>query len=189
MSFFSFRNWFSHFGFNKAYQFEQWSVKVDKGESGPNSFRIARYGNINSSDYRSDLKQLSKDYISIMDTDGDEQISYDEFEKYHEKELYDNEKNVSLEQLGQAKEVLKDIYARLNVDNENASMNKLDYREIMNYFHTMDTNNDNGLTSDGYVTRDEYISTSLMLADKTKVGQTFEKYLKYNFDTKFKDYK
>jgi hypothetical protein len=121
------------FGLNKAEKFNAWTVKVDKGESDEHdSFRIVRDEGVFANQYKADLKNLAQDYISIMDKNGDGKISYDEFEKYNEKELRDNVPDIPDEQVSQLKQSLKDIYARLNIDNANESKDNLDYREVMN---------------------------------------------------------
>ena len=176
------------YGFqSKAQQFEDWTVNVDLGEADPEeNFKMVRDGKVRPKEYKEDVKQLASEYISMYDTDGDGKISYEEFENYNVQELYDNVFSVSKKELKALKKDLKRIYKRLNVDNKKDSKDNLDVREIMNYFYTMDANNDD-VTVDGTITQDEYQDTTAMLADKSSIGKNFAKAMKTSFKNIFKN--
>ena len=95
---------------NKAQEFEEWTVSVDMGEAKPDeNFKFVREGKIRPKEYKQDAKQLAYEYIDMFDTDGDGQISYEEFENYNVQELYDNVFSVSEKELKSLKKDLKRI--------------------------------------------------------------------------------
>lgn len=174
---------------NKARAFESWSVKTDKNEPTDKRFKLTDNNVLTEENYNSSLKQLSEDYIKMFDEDGDKKISYDEFLNFNIKELRQNNPDITDEEIKQMEPSLRTIYSRLNVNNDKESKDKLDTGEIMNYFYSMDSNNDNNMTADGYVTQNEYVETSIMLSDETDIGDKFSKYLKNNYEQFYKKYK
>lgn len=175
-------------GNNKGQAFAVWSAKVAKNDpSAEEKFRINRKGNTDPNEYHNLINQLSKDYISLMDTDGDGAVSFNEFVKYNV-DNFKKEHKITDAQVTQMTSELKQTYDKLNIDNENASKGKLDEREIMSFFFTMDTNNDD-MVSDGFISKAELIDTDIMLGDNSKVGKLFKKCLDTNYFEIFKNYK
>lgn len=173
---------------NKGQEFVLWSAKVAKNDSSAEEkFRINRKGNTDPQEYHNLINQLSKDYIALMDTNKDGAVSFDEFVKFNV-DNFKKDHQVTDNQVQQITAELKQNYDKLNIDNENDSKDKLDEREIMSFFFTMDTNNDN-MVSDGFISKNELIDTDIMLGDNSKVGKLFKKCLDTNYFEIFKNYK
>ena len=122
-----------------------------------------------------------------MDTDKDGAVSFDEFVKFNVDEAKKNS-DISDEKIKQMMRELKKIYDKLNIFKGGDSKDKIDEREMMTYFFTMDINNDE-MKSDGFISKNEYIDSNIMLADDSKVGQLFEKCLLTNYINIFQNYK
>ena len=174
---------------DKVEDYENWTVNVAKDEkNAPSVFQIKDENTHTEAEYNTDLMHFAKEYVERYDSDGNGQISMDEFvEKEVEQTMANIDKdNLDEEALNAAKENLKLVFSRLNVD-KNASKDGLDEKEIMNYFFSMDSMNDN-FSADGSISKEEYIDMTLLLAD-THTSGSIEKYLKANYDAFFKDYK
>lgn len=189
MSFLNLGKWFPDWFGNKAEKFEAWSVKVDTDNPrAKNSYNFVNKDNFNIYDYTANLKELASDYIEMIDIDGDNKISYDEFQKYNQDELKKYHPEISKEEIEALMPQLKNIYSKLNIDNDSNSKDNLDYREIMNYFYSMDTNNDNNMSADGKITKEEYLATSFILADNSNAGKKFSNYMTNNYKSFFKNF-
>lgn len=175
-------------GNNMGKAFAAWSVKVDKNDpTAAEKFRVNRQGNTDPKEYFSLINKLSKEYIALMDTDKDGAVSFDEFVKFNVDEAKQNS-NITDAQIKQMTPDLKKVYDKLNIFNGEGSKDKIDEREMMAFFFTMDTNNDN-LNSDGFISKNEYIDSNIMLRDNSKVGQLFQKCLLTNYVGMFQNYK
>ena len=180
------------FSFNSiAQKWQDWTVAIAKAPYGEHEdFRINPKGNTDVAVFQKELEKLSDEFIKQYDTDNDNMISYEEFEKYEEAQLRENMKDVDEATLSSAKQALFRTFEHLNVDNENNSKFKLDIREIMNYFHTMDAFNKDR-TVDGSVSPTEYRLMTKWLGEMhTKSGDhsnLLDMYLQGNFNV-YKNY-
>ena len=172
---------------NRAEKFENWTVKVGMNNpAAQGNISILKQSNLSEENYNARVKDFSEDYIEIIDKDNDGKISYDEFVKYNIDEANDNLGNLTEQDIAHYQAQLKTIYERLNVDDENASKGQLDYREVMNYFYTMDSNNGDS-AAHGNISQYEYIATSEALADNGKQGKEISEKLNSNFDKQFRN--
>ena len=169
--------------------YENWTVQVAKDEQNAESvFQIKDENTHTEAEYNDDLMHFAKEYIERYDSDGNGQISMDEFV---EKEVEQTMANIDKDELDEealeaAKAQLKTVFDRLNVD-KNTSKDGLDEKEIMNYFFSMDSMNDE-FTADGSISKEEYIDMTLLLGG-TQTSGSIEEYLKRNYNAYFKDYK
>lgn len=185
MGLFSFLRIFS-FTDNSAEKWQKWTTDIGKDPYGEHKdFRINPEGNKDIEVFTKELEKLSDEFIKQYDTDDDNMISYEEFEKFEEEQLRDNMEGVDESILAQAKEALKRTFIHLNIDDENKSKDKLDIREIMNYFHTMDALNKDKMV-DGTISPTEYrLMTKWLGEAHTQSGDhsdLIDMYLQGNFN-------
>jgi len=170
-------------GNNKADDWQNWTISVAKNPSEKqDDFRINPKGNTDIEVFNKKLEEISDEYIKQYDTNGDNKISYEEFEVYELKQLKENQSDIDGSLLEKAKTNLKNLYNNLNVDNDNESENQLDKREIMNMFHTMDGSNDAILNPDerqmhidGLISQDEYTNLTEALSEEPLSAQEASK--------------
>jgi len=180
----------------KGQAFHAFTVEVATGKN-PQDFVVKAADKRTQDEYNADLEELSKSYIKTYDTDGDSMISFDEFYNHDLNELKETYNRELTDEEKAALEATKPGYQlsfdRQNVDNEGDSKAKLDFRELMNFFFTMDSltpNEKNELMANGKVSADEFATMNTALSD-TEIGdgETIETWLKNNFGAHFQNYK
>jgi len=176
----------------KSSAYENWTVAVAKdAQNEHGDFQLKSDNSHDETSYNQDLAAFSEEYIKNYDENKDGVISYDEFEKFELAQTKENNEDIDEAALDEAKKGLKTTFEHINVDND-SSKNTLDKKEIMNYFFSMDSNNDN-TTADGYISQKEYISMNSALADDSKdensQGNIIFNFLKRNYEHYFKDMK
>ena len=176
----------------KTSAYENWTVAVAqdaKGEHG--NFQIKSDDSHDEASYNKDLAGFADEYIASYDTNKDGKISYDEFAEFEVKQVKDNAPEIDEESLEEAKKTLKTTFSHIDVDKE-SSKDALDKEEIMNFFFSMDSLNDNTV-ADGYISKKEYISMNNALADDSKgedsQGNIIFNFLKRNYEAYFKKLK
>lgn len=176
----AFNNWMNSIAMNPTEEIEKFQVKAD--------------GSKTADAYNADLKNISTQYIQQYDKDGDSMISFDEYLENELKDLGDIS-NLSPEEqqaLANAKETLNASFDKMNVDNEAQSKDKLDIREVMNFFFTMDSANEE-TKADGYIEKDELLALNNGLQDTSteedSYGNTIKSFLSNNFNAIFKNFK
>lgn len=176
----AFNNWINSIAMNPAAQIEKFQVKAD--------------GSKTADEYNADLKNISTQYIKLYDTNGDNMISFDEYWAQEVKDLGDisNLSDDDKIALDNAKITLKASFDKMNVDNEEQSKNKLDIREVMNFFFTMDSSNEETVV-DGYIEKDEFNKLNNGLRDTStdadSYGNVIKSFLSNNFNAIFKNFK
>ena len=167
---------------NNAEKFEAWTIKVGKQDA-------SAAGNIDlfdkDTDYMKGLEEFSEDYIKIIDTDDDKKISYDEFEKFNIEQAKDNLEGLSEKDIEYYKQILRNAYTNLNVNNGDDSKDTLDIKEVMNYFSLMDKANGDQ-SSNGNVSQYEYETTTRLLSTKPDEKNKYTQYVKDNYNKLFK---
>lgn len=170
---------------NKAENYNNWTDDIGMN---PNQaayqFKIKSDDTKKKADYMKDLESIAQDYIKMYDTDEDGKITFDEF---WEKELANAEEKldeIDKDDKKALKKQMKTVFNRLNVTNARESKNVLTKAEIMNMFMTIDGTNSNE-NADGYITKNEFMIASYMLADSSKDensdGNLYSKRLKQTY--------
>ena len=181
------------FSFNNiAKKWQNWTIDIAKAPYDKHEgFRINPEGNTDIEVFTKELDKLSDEFIKQYDKNDDGMISYDEFESFEQEQLNDNMEDVDESILAEAKEALQRTFVHLNVDNDDKSKDKLDKREIMNYFHTMDAFNKDR-TVDGTVSPTEYRLMTKWLGEAHTISgdhsDLIDMYLRGNFNV-YKNYK
>lgn len=187
----------------KAKGYENWLVKVAKTpEQNHGTFKINPDGNTDNNVFMKELEKMSTDFISLYDKDKDGKISFNEYKKYEVELTKKEEPDLDKSDLNKAMKTLEYVFNRINVDNEKDSKNKLDLREIMNFFMSMSSLEDKNYVTDGYISQGELIKMQSALTDmkpensKDKQGNEIKSqgkligdFLKRNFNNLFKNYK
>lgn len=164
--------------YNQAQRFRKWAAEVDtnptEAEAG---FEISSK---DPEEYAQSLRQMSEDYIKMIDDNDDGKISYDEFEKFNKEEVKDYIGKVDKKDMEEALAGLRRIYDSLNVNNEGDSEDNLDIQEVMNYLYSMDNvtslGKNNFTRSAGYISQYEYMHFGLLLGADGSEGKDVEKY-------------
>ena len=166
--------------YNQAQKFQKWTSDVDMDpQNAESGFEIS----YNTTDeYAESLRQMSEDYIKMIDDDDDGKISYDEFEKFNKDELKDYEGKIDKNDMKECLAGLRRIYDSLDVNKEGDSKDNLDLNEVMNYFYSMDNITSMGKNSyrksAGYISQYEYKIFGLLLAEDGSQDEVAEKYQK-----------
>ncbi|MCM1264668.1 MAG: hypothetical protein NC200_00590 [Candidatus Gastranaerophilales bacterium] len=173
----------------KGSAFNKWTVSVSKNpEAEYNNFRVAN--NFPENPDVGDFVELTRSYIKEYDQDGDGAINFDELYAKEVQLAKDNNADIPTE------DTVRTLFDRLNISNENESKDKLMEKEIFNYFYAMDNlniknlNDDAGeFKSDGVITKAEYMTMALSLADTSTEeksnGSYIAKFLKDTYNKLF----
>lgn len=173
----------------KGSAFNNWTVSVSKDpEAENNDFRVA--DNFPENPDVGDFVELTRSYIKEYDEDGDGAINFNELYNKEVKIAQDNDAEAPSE------ETVKLLFDRLNINNEGDSKDKLMEKEVFNYFYSMDNLNiknlndgSDELESDGVITKAEYMTMALSLADDSKEensnGSYITKFLKDTYKKLF----
>lgn len=178
---------------NKIQQYNFWTVGVaTSNPETPDFFQLKSKDTKTPEQYNADLAKLAEEYIAEYDSDGDKQVSFDEFWNKDYEELKSVFPNPDTSLLEKAKQTLKLSFDRLNANNTEKSKEKLDKNEIMNFFFTMDslTPVNGNWSANGVLSKDEYIIMNSALSDtENGDGETIATLLKNNFNAIFKNIK
>ncbi len=180
---------------NKADAFNTWCNDIATNPSGnQDKFQVKSYQSKSPESYNADLKNISSQFIKRYDTNNDNKITYNE---YLETELKDiDTDNLSEDDNQRLQDTAKNIFNKINVDNEGNSKDKLDLREVMNFFFTMDAANEE-YKADGYIEKDEYTKLYNGLRmhpneeneEDRSYGEAIKSLLTNNFNAFFRNFK
>ena len=170
----------------KADKYESWTTDISLGEKDDsNVFQFKSDDSHDADSYNKDLAKLAEEYIEKYDTDGDGEISFDEFKKYELSQIAGD--NIDEKSLKSAEKTLKTTFKNLNVETEETK-DTLDKREIMNFFFSTDSLDSDDFAADGSVSGKSYKMMSNALADNGSDGKTIKGFLSRNFQAFFKNF-